>query len=456
MTVKTQSLTELAEQVVGPVLVGDDPAAAAEVKTFNLAVTHHPAVVVGATGADDVAAAVAFAVANGLPVAVQATGHAPITPADGAVLITTSRMQDVTIDAQRRVARVQAGVRWADVIPAAAVHGLAPLCGSSSHVGVVGYTLGGGIGPLARQYGFAADLVTQFTIVTADSRIRTVDATSDPDLFWAVRGAKGNFGIVTDLEFGLVPVTSFFGGAVFFAAESAADVLHSYRAWAPTLPERTTTSIAMLRVPDRPVLPEVLRGKFVMALRCAHNGSAEEGEALLAPMLSAGTILLQSVGAMPFTEADSIHQDPTDPMPAWDRGMALRGLPAEAVDALIDAAGPGVELPLIIVELRHLGGALARQPEVPNAVSGRDGQFTITVLGPAVPELAEAVPAAGAAVLHAVEPWATGTALLNFLGAATTPEQVAAAWEPATHRRLLAVKDAVDPANVFRFGHALR
>jgi hypothetical protein len=292
-------------------------------------------------------------------------------------------------------------------------------------------------------------------MVTADGRIRRVDEHSEPDLFWAVRGGKGNFGIVTSLEFGVVPVSEIYGGAVFFAGGSASDVLHAFRTWAPTLPEQATTSVALMRMPPLEELPEPLRGQFVVALRFAWTGDVEEGQQLLSPMMSAGEVLIAGVGPMPYSEADMIHQDPTDPMPFWERGRLLRELPEAAVDTLLAAAGPDVDIPLVLVELRLMGGALARQPRVPNAVSGRDAAFSMFVLGPLVPGLEEIVPAVGGGVLEAMSPWLTGTSQLNFLGDALTPEAVGMAWAPETHRRLLAVKAQVDPANLFCNGHAL-
>jgi FAD/FMN-containing dehydrogenase len=449
------AIDDLARAVSGPVLAGDDPRSAAEIVTFNLAVTHSPAVVVGATSASDVAAAVTWAREHGLPVAVQSTGHGPIRSAEGAVLVTTSRMRQVTVDPVRRTATAAAGVRWAEVLSAAAPHGLAPLSGSSSQVGVVGYTLGGGLGSLSRQFGFAADLVERVEMVTADGQVRQVDAHSDPDLFWAVRGGKGNFGIVTSLEFRLVPVSEIYGGGVMFAGSSARAVVHAFREWAPTLPESASASVAMLRLPPLEEIPEPLRGQFVVHLRFAYNGPAAEGERLVAPMREAGEVLVDALGPMPYAAADAIHQDPTEPVSAWERGRLLRELPPEAVDNLVAVAGPDVDVPLILVELRLLGGALARQPEVPNAVSGRDGAYGLFVVGPVAPGLEEVVPAVGGMVFESVLPWLTGTAQLNFLGDALTGDAVGTAWTPEVHRRLMEVKQRVDPDNLFCFGHAL-
>ncbi|WP_300018379.1 FAD-binding protein [Pseudonocardia sp.] len=453
-TFSTPDLIEdLAPLVAGPVLTGDDPRTADEVAAFNTTHTPRPAVVVGATCAADVAAAVRWAAARGRAVAVQSTGHGLLSDLADTVLVTTGRMSTVAVDPVARTARVGAGVRWAQVIEAAAPFGLAPLNGSSSRVGVIGYPLGGGLGPMARRYGFAADHVRRAELVSAGGEILSVDAATDPELFWALRGGKGNFGIVTELEFDLVPVTSLYGGGIFFPGAAAADVLHTYRTWVQSLPEETTTSIALLRMPPLPELPEPLRGQFVVHLRYAHLGSPQEGAALLAPMRAAAPTVMDLVAEMPYAAVDSIHMDPTDPMPAWERGATLRALPAEAVDELLAVAGPDVDVPLVMVEVRHLGGAAARPARVPNAVAGRDAAFTLLALGPMAGPLAETMPAITQSLVDRMAPWAGG-ALLNFLGAAG-PDRVLGLWDDADRARLLAVKHRLDPTTMFSCGHAL-
>ncbi|MCW0215620.1 MAG: FAD-binding oxidoreductase [Pseudonocardia sp.] len=451
MTAVLSALTDLAATelatVTGPVLLPGDGGYAEEAAGFNAAYSPSPDVVVGATTAADVAAAVRFAGRTGRKVAVQATGHGLMSTLDGTVLVSTRRMGAVSVDPLNRSARAGAGARWREVIDAAAEHGLAPLNGSTSHVGVVGYTLGGGLGPMARRYGFAADHVRRLTIVTADGEIRAVDAERDADLFWAVRGGKGNFGIVTEIEFDLVPVTRFHGGAVFFPAESAADVLHAWREWAPGLPEDTTTSVALLRLPPDPALPEPLRGRFVVSLRFVHLGSAEEGAALLAPMRAVAPPLMDLVAEMPYPAVDAVHMDPTDPMPMWDRGAAVSALPAEAIDAILAVAGPDVAAPLAMVEIRLLGGALARAPRVPNAVTGRDAAFSVFTVGVLAGPPVEVVAASTAAVVDAVGPWACG-ALINLLGQAG-PERVGRIFAPADRARLLEIARRYDPAGTF-------
>ena len=277
-------------------------------------------------------------------------------------------------------------------------------------------------------------------------------AEDEPELFWAVRGGKGNFGIVTELEFDLVPVATLYGGGIFFPGEAAADVLHAWRTWAPTLPEDTTTSVALLRLPPDPGLPEPLRGRFVVHLRFAHLG--EDGEALLAPMRAVAPAIMDLVAEMPFTAVDGIHMDPPGPLPMWERGTGLRELPAEAVDALLAAAGPDVEVPLVLVEVRLLGGAVARPAPVPNAVCGRDAAFTVLAIAPTAGPLMEVAPAITQAIVDGLAPWATGSALLNFHGSGNA-ERIARLWPETDRSRLLAAKRRFDPDNLFVFGSAI-
>ena len=446
----------LRSQVHGPVYAAGDDGLAEEVATWNVAIQHTPAVAVGATCAADVAAAVSWAVAHGLGVAVQATGHGPVRNAAGSLMITTRRMQGLTVDPDRRTARVEAGVKWLRVLEAAADHGLAGLCGSSSDVGVVGYTLGGGMGSLGRKFGFAADHVQALEIVTADGRLRRISADTEPELFWAVRGGKGNFGIVTAIEIELMPVESLYAGGIFFAGDDAPALLHRFRQWAPTLPDEVSASIAIMRMPPMEELPPPLRGQTVVHLRYAYAGTDHaEAERLLSPMKVLGTIVMGYVGPIRTDETDAIHMDPVDPMPAWEKGMLLADLPEEAVDALLDAGGPQIEIPIFMTEIRLMGGALGRQPKVPNAVPGRSGAFAVELIGPGIPELAQVVPMVGNGLLRALAPWKAPEMMINFLGEVSGPGEVAAAYRPETLDRLREVKRAVDPAGVFSFGYAI-
>ncbi|MPZ23719.1 MAG: FAD-binding protein, partial [Dehalococcoidia bacterium] len=316
--------------------------------------------IVGAASAEDVVAAVRYAAANGLPIGVQATGHGIVNTFEGGVLVTTSRLSEVSCDPRSGRARVGAGVRWGEVIRAAAEHGLAPLSGSSPTVGVVGYTLGGGFGLLGRKYGYAADHVHRIEVVTADGELRTASADENSDLFWALRGGKGNFGIVTAIEFTLFPLPEFYGGALTYPGARAAELLPAYRDWAASVPEEMTSSIAIMRLPPIPDIPEPLRGQFITWIRISYAGDAEKGAALVEPLRRLSPAILDTVHAMPYTESWSIHMDPVDPLPAHDGALALSELSDGAIDAFLERVGPGAECSLLMAELRQMGGALAR------------------------------------------------------------------------------------------------
>ena len=447
-------LAALRSAVAGPVLVPGDPGVTGEVAPFNLAAHHRPDVVVGATSTLDVAAAVGWAAAHRLPIAVQATGHGAETGVAGGLLLTTGRMRSVSVDPVARTARVAAGARWSDVLAAAGPHGLAPLSGSSPDVGAVGYVLGGGLPILGRAFGFGADLVRSLVAVTADGKVRQVDAGSEPDLFWALRGGRGAFAVVTEMTVDLLPLATVYGGMLLYPGDAAAAVLHGWREWVATLPDATCTSVAIMRFPDAPFVPETLRGQCAVALRVAHAGPAEEGARVLAPMRAVAPLLEDAVVEMPYTASAAIYRDPTSPVPSEHRGATLRDLPPEAVDALLAVAGPQTASPLVVVELRHLGGARAREPRVPNVVPARDAAFTLLTRGVLGPATADAVAAAGQAVHAALSPWAARGSLLTFLGAADA-EAVARVWPEEVYARLRRVKAAYDPGEVFRQGHRI-
>jgi FAD/FMN-containing dehydrogenase len=425
----------------------------AERTGFNLAVDHRPQIVVGATGPDDVVAAVEHAATAGVGIAVQATGHGPSVAADGDVLVSTRRMDGVRVDPATRTARIEAGARWEHVLPEAAEHGLAPLNGSSPGVGAVGYTLGGGIGPLGRRYGYACDHVRRFDVVTADGRLREVSADREPDLFWALRGGKGNFGVVVAMEIGLVPVQRLFGGGLYFAAEATADILHAYADWTRDLPDEMSSSVLLIRFPDHPALPEPLRDRFITHVRVAHCGPPEEGRRLVEPLRDVGPRLMDTLAEIPYTTVGSIHNDQTTPVAAYDRNSLLGGLDSTAVDALLASVGPEAKTALI-VELRHLGGAYSRPPSVPSAVGGRDAAFSLFSASILQPDGFAEARRAHETLHAAMRPWSTGATALNFLGIDdATPDRVRTAFAQDDYARLAELKAVYDPGNLFRVNH---
>nr|WP_221377248.1 FAD-binding oxidoreductase [Actinoplanes polyasparticus] len=450
MTTAVETFEALRRRLTGALAVPGEPLHAELATGFNVAIAATPAAVVEARDARDVAETVRFAAATGRAVAVQATGHGLAGPLDGAILVHTRRLDECVVHPDGW-ARVGAGVRWQQVLDAAAPHGLAPLCGSAPGVGVVGYTTGGGLGPVARTFGWASDRVRAIEIVTGDGVARRVTAVDEPELFWGVRGGKGALGVVTALEFDLVPLPSLYAGALYFAGADASVVVHRWREWSSALPPEATTSLALLQLPPMPGVPEPLAGTFTVAVRFAWTGAPESGEAVLAPLRAAAAPLIDAVQTIPYAAIGMVHADPPGPMPVLEETDLLSSLPAEAVDALLAVAGPDARSPQVIVELRQLGGALAAEPAHPSALCHRDAAFVLTVIGVPAPPVADAIGPHAAALRSALAPWATGGALPNH-GAAAGQERIARSYDPATLARLTSLAERYDPANVLRAG----
>jgi FAD binding domain len=446
MSSSTPSFDSLSRQV--PVALPGDDRYARLATPWNVAIASAPAAVVEARGVQDVVDAVRFAGAAGLPVAVQATGHGIAGPLDGALLIHTGRLDECVVHPDGW-ARVGAGVRWQQVLDAAAPYGLGALAGSAPNVGVVGYTTGGGLGPVARTYGWASDLVRAAEVVTGDGELRRI--TPGHELFAALRGGKGAVGIVTALEFDLLPQESVYGGALWFDGSAAETVLHEWRGWSAALPEQATTSVALMQLPPLPMVPPPLAGRPTVTVRYAWTGSTSDGSDALAALRAVATPIADTIGTLPFAAIGAVHTDPVEPMPVHEETDLLHSLPAEAIDALLAVAGPGAGSPQLMVELRQLGGALARAPRHPDVLCHRGAAYNLTVIGAMVPPVAAMVPGHGAAVRAALAPWATGGALPCF-AAGTGAERLARSYDPATLATLTALAATYDPGNVLRAG----
>lgn len=447
----------LQKRLAGPSFTSDTPGYGDEVAVFNEAVTHRPAVVVGAVDTADVGMAVDFASQHGMDIAVLNTGHGPSVAAGPMTLmISTNRMSRIEIDADTSTARVEAGVRFGQLVDAAAPFGLAPLPGSAPGVGVVGYTLAGGASAtLGRRYGWAADHVSALDVVTADGRFRRVTPTSDADLFSALLGGKGNFGVVTAMEFALFPVTRLYAGALFYSGEQIRDVLTAYLLFTATAPDDIATGMAILNFPPLPDLPPFMQGKLTVAVRVSYVGDPSEGARLIEPLRRAAPVLLDTVADIPFTEFGSISADPTEPAAAVEHFGLLRDLPEDAVDAIIEVAGPEAGSHINLVDIRHLQGAYSRPPSFPNSVGARDAAFAFFALTVVPPghEVAD-YRDAGREFVDAVSPWLHRMAHPSFQGPADATESATArAYDRETYRRLQAVKAKFDPFNRFRTNH---
>jgi len=443
----------LRQQIAGAVFARGDEGLAREVACFNSAVAHAPDVVVGAASAADVAAAVRFAAKHKLPVSILATGHGATQSLTAGMIITTSRLDTLRVDPDTRIATIGAGLRWRPVIDAAAGHGLAPIIGSAPHVGAIGYTLGGGLGPLARTYGFSADYVRGFEVVTADGEILRANRAEHPDLLWALAGGKGGLGVVTSMEFALIPLTKLYGGSLFFDTPHIETALRAWTDWVHTAPETATTSVALLRFPPIDAIPAPLRGRNVLSLRYAFIGDAAEGARVIAPLRAAAPVYIDGVSEIPATAIGTVHNDPEGPLPAWTRGMMLRAIDQELVTRLLDVIGPGKQVPITGVEIRHVGAsATAREPEGGNAVGGRQSPFTFAIIGAPNPALFEkVVPSFADALQSAIANWMSPETNINFAIPIRSAEHYASCWPAATLARLERIKTKYDPTGLFAF-----
>ncbi|MQY25384.1 FAD-binding oxidoreductase [Nocardia aurantia] len=486
----------------GPVFHPGEPGFDEEVAGFQTAYTHRPALVLGAADAEDVRIGVEYAARQNIPIAVQATGHGLSVPADGGLLIGTRRMTEITVDPAARTARVAAGAPASALIAAAAEHGLAPLNGSSPSVGVIGYHLGGGLGILARGFGYAADHVRALDLVTADGRSRRLGP--GDELFAAVLGSGGNFGVITALEVELFPITRVFGGQLTFGTALVEPALEAWRQWSATVPGAMDTSITLMTMPDLPVIPEPLRGRYIATITVAWTGLPSDGEALAAPLRAVGPRLADTLRTMPYTETHTIHGDPNFPHAYTSTNALVSELTADATDTLLDTFGADAAIPTVL-GLRRLGGALRRPGPAGIAVDHREAEYLARVItsgqppsgssvsprngsdrharidsselppnGPseAAPNGSSGLPRNGSSSRSSADalrahhdefrnilsPWMIGHNLAFLYGAGDWADeaQTRDGYAPATYARLAALKAECDPANLFRHNRNIR
>ena len=440
----------------GAVYLPGDPGYDMARMPWNVAVDQRPAAVALPRTALEAAEVVVAAARAGLRVAPQSTGHAAGPLAEGAladvVIVRTSEMTEVTIDPESRTARAEGGVLWQQVVEAAAPHGLAALHGSSPDVAVAGYSLGGGIGWYARKLGLATNSVTAVEIVTADGSIRRVDARNDPDLFWAVRGGGGNFGLVTALEFTLYPIADAYAGMLVWDRAQADAVVREWARWSASAPDEVTTSLRVMSFPPMPELPEFIRGRQLVIIDGAVLSDDASAESLLEP-LRALAPEMDTFARVPAASLSRLHMDPEGPTPAVSGSVLLDALPEDAVDAFLAEVGPGSTSSLLAAELRQLGGALGRPHHGAGALPRLDAAYAgFFVAVAATPEMAAQGLADARSLEQALAPWSSGKSFLNFT---ESRMDTRSAFDQDSFVRLGNVRATVDPEGVFVANHQI-
>jgi FAD/FMN-containing dehydrogenase len=452
-TTPSRHLRDLACTLPGRVLLPSDDGWDEARRPWQLHVEQRPGAIAYPESAEDVSRVVHVARDAGCRIAVQASGHnaSPLRGLDGMVLLKTTRMRGVTIDVASRLARLDAGVRTAEVASAAAPQGLAALTGTSPDVGAVGYTTGGGIGVLSRRFGLCCNHVRAFEVVTADGKLVRADREHEPDLFWALRGGGGSFGVVTAMELELLPLREVYAGTLWYPRERAREVLHTWLELTRAAPpDGLTTMGRLMTFPPIPAVPEAVRGKSFALVHVYHAGDRAQADRLLAP-LRALRPLDDTVRPTPTSDLKEVHMDPSQPVPGVGDGVLLAEAPEAAVDALMEEANRAGGPELATVEIRQLEGELARARPESGALASLPAKHVLFAGGFAPkPDLVSSLHRRVEDLKRALEPWTAPSMTMNF---ADTPRAPASFWTEPVYERLRRIKTAVDPGNLFLANH---
>lgn len=418
-----------------------------ERRAWNLAVEQRPAAVVHVDSVADVVAAVRVASEHGVPVGAQPVGHGAASPVDGTVLLRTGALTEIDVDVAAGTARVGAGVRWRDLNAALSPTGLSGLPGSSGDPSVVGYVLGGGLSWFGRKYGMAASHVLGFELVSPDGTEVTVTRESDPELFWALCGGGGEFGIVTSVEIELVFVGQIYGGRLAWSIEHASEVLRAFAAVTAHAPDELSLWAWLFNLPDMPDLPGPLRGRWAVAVDVTFLGPRASAERYLAELRDVATPTIDTLGFVPLTELDGIAAEPEDPAPLLASAALLTRFDDTTIDVLLDAATPGERSPVAVFEVRHLGGGFARPGDEVGAAC-RIAEPYLFLLGGYVPspDAEIALTATIDGVRGALAPYMSEFVPPNF----SEERDATSAYRPDVLARLREIKQARDPNDVIR------
>jgi FAD/FMN-containing dehydrogenase len=448
-------LDELRSKLVGQLLTADSIEYEQARRTQNLKSNRFPKAIVRAASEYDVSLAVAFAREQGLPLAVRSGGHslALYSVVDDALVIDLSGMKRVRIDPDERIAYVQPGATSGDLAVPAGEHGLALSTGDARSVGMGGLTTGGGIGFMVRKYGLAIDNLLAARVVLADGSIVTTSATERPDLFWAIRGGGGNFGIITEFTYRLAPVGQIYGGALILPATK--EVIRGYLDYAKSAPEDLTTITNMMFAPPAPFIPEDKVGSLVLIILPVWTGSMEDGEKAMAPLRALAEPVADLVGPMPYPAIYTFTDFATEPHGAALRSMFSDGLSDDAIDAILDAMATASS-PFALVQLRPLGGALSKVEKYATAFAHRDKDLMLAIINIWLDPAEDSAPhAAWTEGLWAKVRGEGEGAYVNFLEE-EGEARIRDAYPPATYEKLAKIKAYYDPENVFRFNQNIK
>jgi FAD/FMN-containing dehydrogenase len=416
-------------------------------------VDQQPAAVALVRSVEDVSAVVASTARSGLNLIAQGTGHGalPLGSLSRTLLMRTTALNEVCVNADKFTVWAGSGAEWQTVTAAINSYGLAVQAGSAPDVGIAGFLLSGGISWLARSRGLAVNDVLCVEVVGADGIARIVDHDHEPDLFWALRGGGGGFGVATAFKLRLHPLPTVSAGTLFFPMPRAGEVLHAWRRWIRTLPNQTMSCGRLLQLPPLPEVPSSLRGRAFVAVEVAHQGEPSELDAAIAPLRDLGPEQ-DTIAEIPTAQLAEMHMDPPGPTPSRGNGMLLNDVPPPAIDALVACAGHGSGSPLLSVELRHLGGAVAGRPAHAGAVGHFDAEFAMFAVG-ITPDAATTakVDAHVQLVEQALAPWSASIHYANFDDRLHRGRD--RFHDRATLKRLKAVKAQVDPTGLFTGAH---
>ena len=439
------SISQLRADLNGRVIAPDDTEYDEARRIFPGGIDRRPAVIVRPADATDVAHVVTLARDRGQELAVRSGGHSIYAVSEGGIMLDLSDMKDLQIDVEGRTAWAESGLTAGEYTNAVGAHGLATGFGDTASVGIGGITLGGGVGYLVRKYGLTIDDLLAVEIVTADGELRRVDADNHPDLFWAIRGGGGNFGVVTRFKFGLHQVDQFVGGFLFLPATH--EVIHSFMAEAEAAPEELSTIANVMTAPPMPFLPEEYHGKPIVMAILAYAGDAEAGERAIAPFRALATPIADMVRPMTYPEIYPPDMEDYHPIAAA-RTMFVDVIDHDDVDTIIDRLQSSTAM-MTAAQLRVLGGAMARVPDDATAFAHRGRKIMVNVAALYEKledrEKYEAWIADFAAALNKGDT----SGYVNFLNDEGV-ERIRAAYPGSTWDRLKAVKHRYDPANLFR------